>query len=118
MPSSQFSELGHNSEILWRTQRKGAEVKLMHHPRINSRLTPTETEALFKKIAENGAWGADRVTPTSPEQDTSTGTAKSVLEVDKMEILGGKIDSLMRRFEKMESGESRGSEVYRLHDDL
>ncbi|WVZ95941.1 hypothetical protein U9M48_041642 [Paspalum notatum var. saurae] len=49
--------------------------------------------------------GSDRVTPTSPEQHTSTGTAKSVLEVDKMEILGGKIDSLMRRFEKMESGE-------------
>ena len=72
-------------------------------------LTPTETEALFKKIAENGAWGADRVTPTSLEQHTSTGTAKSVLEVDKMEILGGKIDSLMRRFEKMESG--RAEEV-------
>ncbi|WVZ55062.1 hypothetical protein U9M48_005775 [Paspalum notatum var. saurae] len=34
-------------------------------------LTPTETEALFKKIAENGAWGADRVTPTSLEQHTS-----------------------------------------------
>ncbi|WVZ84773.1 hypothetical protein U9M48_031763 [Paspalum notatum var. saurae] len=105
MPSSQFSELGHNSEILWRTQRKvcKGQVDASSGGSILD-LTPTETEALFKKIAENGAWGADRVTPTSLEQHTSTGTAKSVLEVDKMEILGGKIDSLMRRFEKMESG--------------
>ena len=39
----------------------------------------------------------------------STGAVKSVLEVEQMEILGGKIDSLMRRFEKMESG--RAEEV-------
>ena len=69
-------------------------------------LTPTEVESLFKKIAENGAWGADRAPSTS--QTPSTDVAKSVLEVDKMEILGGKIDSLMR-FEKMESG--RAEEV-------
>ena len=70
-------------------------------------LTPTEVESLFKKIAENGAWGADRAPSTS--QTPSTAVAKSVLEVDKMEILGGKIDSLMRRFERMESG--RAEEV-------
>ena len=70
-------------------------------------LTPTETENLFKKIAENGAWGADRAPSTS--QSSSNAVAKSVLEVDKMEILGGKIDSLMRRFERMESG--RAEEV-------
>ena len=70
-------------------------------------LTPTEVESLFKKIAENGAWGADRTPNTS--QSSSTAVAKSMLEVDKMEILGGKIDSLMRRFEKMESG--RAEEV-------
>jgi len=41
-------------------------------------LTPIETEALFKKIAENGTWGTgvDRVAPTP-----STGVVKSVLEV-------------------------------------
>ncbi|WVZ71202.1 hypothetical protein U9M48_019817 [Paspalum notatum var. saurae] len=70
-------------------------------------LTPTETEALFKKIAENGTWGADRV--VAPTTTTSTRVVKSVLEVEKMEILGGKIDSLMRRIEKMESG--RAEEV-------
>lgn len=68
-------------------------------------LTPTETENLFKKIAENEAWGADR----APSQSQSSAVAKSVLEVDKMKILGGKIDSLMRRFERMESG--RAEEV-------
>ncbi|WVZ53339.1 hypothetical protein U9M48_004299 [Paspalum notatum var. saurae] len=69
-------------------------------------LTPTETQALFKKIAENGTWGivADRVAPTP-----STGVVKSVLEVEKVEILCEKIDSLLRRIEKMESG--RAEEV-------
>ncbi|WVZ63493.1 hypothetical protein U9M48_013120 [Paspalum notatum var. saurae] len=63
---------------------------------------------MFKKIAKNGTWGADRVAPSSVIAP-STGVVKSVLEVEKVEILGGKINSLMRRIKKMESG--RAEEV-------
>jgi hypothetical protein len=61
-------------------------------------LTPTEAFTLFKKVADNDTWASSRrlllVQPT--------GNVKGVLQVEKEHILEGKIDSLMRRLEKME----------------
>jgi hypothetical protein len=61
-------------------------------------LTPTEAFTLFKKVADNDAWASSgRLHPVQP-----MGNVKGVLQVEKEDILEGKIDSLMRRFEKME----------------
>jgi hypothetical protein len=60
-------------------------------------LTPTEAFTLFKKVADNDMWASSgRLLPVQP-----TGNAKGVLQVVKENILEGKIDSLMRRLEKM-----------------
>jgi hypothetical protein len=61
-------------------------------------LTPTEAFTLFKKVADNDTWASSRHLP--PVQPT--GNIKGVLQVEKQNILEGKIDSLMRRLEKME----------------
>jgi hypothetical protein len=60
-------------------------------------LRPTEAFTLFKKVADNDTWASSgRLLPVQP-----TGNVKGVLQVED-NILEGKIDSLMRRLEKME----------------
>jgi hypothetical protein len=60
-------------------------------------LAPTEAFTLFKKVADNDTWASSgRLHPVQP-----TGNVKGVLQVEE-NILEGKIDSLMRRLEKME----------------
>jgi hypothetical protein len=60
--------------------------------------TPTEAFALFKKVADNDTWASSgRLHPVQP-----VGNVKGVLQVEKESILEGKIDSLVRRLEKME----------------
>jgi hypothetical protein len=60
-------------------------------------LTPTEAFTLFKKVADNDTWvSSGRFLPVQP-----AGNVKGVLQVEKEDILEGKIDSLMRRLEKM-----------------
>jgi hypothetical protein len=61
-------------------------------------LTLTQAFTLFKKVANNDTWAlSGRLLPFQP-----TGNVKGVLQVEKEDILEGKIDSLMRRLEKME----------------
>jgi hypothetical protein len=57
-------------------------------------LTPTQAFTLFKKVTDNDTWVSSRcLLPFQP-----TGNVKGVLQVEKEDILEGKIDSLMRRF--------------------
>jgi ribosomal protein L32 len=59
-------------------------------------LTPIEAFTLFKKDADNETWASSgRLLPVQP-----TRNVKGVLQVEKENILEGKIDSLMRRLEK------------------
>jgi hypothetical protein len=61
-------------------------------------LTPTQAFTLFKKVADNDTWASSgRLHPVQPMRNV-----KGVLQVEKEDILEGKVDSLMRRFEKME----------------
>jgi hypothetical protein len=61
-------------------------------------LTPTQAFTLFKKVADNDTWTSSGcLHPVEP-----MGNVKGVLQVEKEDILEGKIDSLMRRLEKME----------------
>jgi hypothetical protein len=61
-------------------------------------LMPTQAFTLFKKVADNDTWvSSERLLPVQP-----TGNVKGVLQVEKEDILEDKIDSLMRRLEKME----------------
>jgi hypothetical protein len=61
-------------------------------------LTPTQAFTLFKKVADNDTCvPSGRLLPVQP-----AGNVKGVLQVEKEDILEGKIDSLMRRLEKME----------------
>jgi hypothetical protein len=61
-------------------------------------LTPTQAFTLFKKVTDNDTWASSgRLLPVQP-----TGNVKGVLQVEKENILEGKIDSLMWRLEKME----------------
>jgi hypothetical protein len=61
-------------------------------------LTPTQPFTLFKKVADNDTWVSfGRLLLIQP-----AGNVKGVLQVEKEDILEGKIDSLMRRLEKME----------------
>jgi hypothetical protein len=61
-------------------------------------LTPTQDFTLFKKVADNDTWASSgRLVLVQP-----TGNFKGVLQVEKENILEGKIDSLMQRLEKME----------------
>jgi hypothetical protein len=62
------------------------------------KLTLTQAFTLFKKVADNDTWAlSGRLLPVQP-----VGNIKGVLQVEKEDILEGKIDSLMRRLEKME----------------
>jgi ribosomal protein L32 len=61
-------------------------------------LTLAEAFTLFKKVADNDMRASSgRLLPVQP-----TGNVKGVLQVEKENILEGKIDSLMRRLEKRE----------------
>jgi hypothetical protein len=61
-------------------------------------LTLTQAFTLFKKVADNDTRVSSRhLLPVQP-----TGNVKGVLQVEKDDILKGKIDSLVRRLEKME----------------
>jgi hypothetical protein len=61
-------------------------------------LTPTEAFTLFKKVIDNDTWASSgRLLLVQP-----TRNVKGVLQVEKEDILEGKIDSLMQRLEKME----------------
>jgi hypothetical protein len=61
-------------------------------------LTPNQAFTLFKKVADNDTWvPSRRLLLVQP-----MGDIKGVLQVEKEIILEGKIDSLMRRLEKME----------------
>jgi hypothetical protein len=60
-------------------------------------LTPTKAFTLFKKVADNDTWASSgRLLSVQP-----MGNVKGVLQVEKEDILEGKINSLMRRLEKM-----------------
>jgi hypothetical protein len=59
---------------------------------------PTEAFTLFKKVADNVMWVSSRcLLPVQPARNV-----KGVLQVVKEDMLEDKIDSLMRRLEKME----------------
>jgi hypothetical protein len=61
-------------------------------------LIPTQAFTLFNKVADNDTWASSgRLLPVQP-----AGNVKGVLQVEKEDILEAKIDSLMRRLEKME----------------
>jgi hypothetical protein len=61
-------------------------------------LTPTQAFTLFKKVTDNDTWASSgRLLPVQP-----TGNVKGFLQVEKVYILEGKIDSLMWRLGKME----------------
>jgi hypothetical protein len=61
-------------------------------------LIATQAFTLFKKVTDNDTWvSSGRLHTVQP-----TGNVKGVLQVEKENILEGKIDSLMRRLEKME----------------
>jgi hypothetical protein len=61
-------------------------------------LIPTQAFTLVKKVANNDTWASSRrLLPVQP-----TGNVKGVLQVEKEDMLEGKIDSLTRRMEKME----------------
>jgi hypothetical protein len=61
-------------------------------------LTLTQAFTLFKKVAENDTWASSgRLLLVQP-----TRNIKGVLQVEKEDILEGKIDSPMRSMEKME----------------
>jgi hypothetical protein len=70
-------------------------------------LTPTASFTLFKKVADNDTWATSgRLHPVQP-----MGNVKGVLQVEKDSILEGKIDSLMRRLEKMEIEKKEAQEL-------
>jgi hypothetical protein len=61
-------------------------------------LTLTQALTLFKKVMDNDTWASSGcLLPVQP-----MGNVKGVLQVEKEDILEGKINSLMRRLEKME----------------
>jgi hypothetical protein len=61
-------------------------------------LTLTQAFTLFKMVTDNDTWSSSRrLLPVQP-----TWNVKGALQVEKEDILEGKIDSLMRRLEKME----------------
>jgi hypothetical protein len=61
-------------------------------------LTPTQAFTLFKKVADNDTWASSgRLLPVQP-----IGNVKGVLQVEKENILEGKIDSFMQMLQKME----------------
>jgi hypothetical protein len=70
-------------------------------------LTPTQAFTLLKKVTDNDTWASfGRLLLVQP-----TGNVKGVLQVEKEDILKVKIDSLMRRLEKMEIEKKEAQDV-------
>jgi hypothetical protein len=70
-------------------------------------LTSTEAFTIFKKVADNDTWASSgHLLPFQP-----TRNVKGVFQVEKEDILKGKIDSLMRRLEKMEIEKKEAQDV-------
>jgi hypothetical protein len=70
-------------------------------------LTPTQAFTLFNKVTANDMWASSgHLHLFQP-----TGNVKGVLQVEKEDILEGKIDSLMRRLEKMEIEKKEAQDV-------
>jgi hypothetical protein len=70
-------------------------------------LTPTKALTLLKKVTDNDTCASFvRLLPFQP-----TGNVKGVLQVEKEDILEGKIDSLMQRLEKMEIEKKEAEDV-------
>jgi hypothetical protein len=70
-------------------------------------LTPTEAFTLFKKVADNDTWASSRrLLLVQPMRNV-----KGFLQVEKEDILEGKIDSIMRRLEKMEIEKKEAQDV-------
>jgi hypothetical protein len=70
-------------------------------------LTPTQAFILFKTVADNDTWASSG----SLLSFQPTRNVKGVLQVEKEDILKGKIDSLMRRLEKMELKKKEAQDV-------
>jgi hypothetical protein len=71
------------------------------------KLTATQAFTLFKKVADNDTWASSgRLLPVQP-----AGNVKEVLQVEKEDIVKGKIDSLMWRLEKMEIEKKEAQEL-------
>jgi hypothetical protein len=69
-------------------------------------LTPTQAFTLSKKVMDNDTWASSGcLLPDQP-----TGNVKEVVQVEEV-ILEGKIDSLMRRLEKMEIEKKEAQEL-------
>jgi hypothetical protein len=70
-------------------------------------LKPTEAFTLFKKVTDNDTLvSSGRLLPVQP-----TGNIKGVMQVEKENILEDKIDSLMRRLEKMETEKKEAQDL-------
>jgi hypothetical protein len=70
-------------------------------------LTPTEAFTLLKKVVDNDTWASfGRLILVQP-----TRNVKGVLQVEKEDILEGKINSLMWRLEKMEIGKKEAQDL-------
>ena len=84
--------------VSFSTGTHGAKLGVLDEGGSIIELTPTQVFKLFKKVADNDAWASSgRLQPLQ-----AVGAAKSVLQVEREEVLEGKIDLLMRRLEKME----------------
>jgi hypothetical protein len=78
-----YKGLTMSSRTIIDASARGSIIKLM----------PTEAFTLFKKVADNDTWASSGcLLPVQP-----TGNIKGVLQVERENILEGKIDSLMRR---------------------
>jgi hypothetical protein len=70
-------------------------------------LMPTQAFSLLKKVADNDMWVLSGcLLPVQP-----AGNVKRVLQVEKEDILEGKIDLLMQRLEKMEIEEKEAQDL-------
>jgi hypothetical protein len=70
-------------------------------------LTPTEAFTLFKKVTDNDTWASSgHLLPVQP-----TGNVKGVVQVEKEDILEGKIDLLMWRLENTEIEKKKAQDL-------
>jgi hypothetical protein len=70
-------------------------------------LTPTQAFTLFKKVMDNDTWASfGRLLPVQP-----AGNIRGVLQAEEEDILKGKIDSLMRKLEKMETEKKEAQDL-------
>ncbi|XP_004974674.1 uncharacterized protein LOC101772613 [Setaria italica] len=70
-------------------------------------LTPTQDFKLYKKVVDNDAWASSGCL----FQDQPTRNTQGVLQVERDQLLKKKMDSLMRRLEKMEIKEAQAIDL-------